>query len=170
MPDSGLKIETKGFWKTLPLGVVGADKHGRPVQGKTWVQTQHSWFESLGFDTSSIGRSVKVDVANIDAADVGYIYVMRSAAHPKNVYKIGFTVVSPDARSHQLTAETGQPDMFNVVQSWKVKNPRAIERQVHIQLKTYRVNAGREFFQLRYEDIRTVIEKVIEANLASIAE
>lgn len=57
------------------------------------------------------------------AALEGHIYVMRNALHGPDTYKIGFTTKRVEDRAIQLGATSGQPDMFNVVQSWHVKAP-----------------------------------------------
>ena len=54
----GLRFETSGFWKTLPLGKLGADKHGNNVYGKTWVEQKLSWREvdaAVSVATSRVG-------------------------------------------------------------------------------------------------------------------
>jgi len=161
-PETAIKIETRGHWKTLPLGMIGTDKSGNKIHGKSWVHVEKSWFEALNVDLGSIGKSVEINIAGSRDEAAGFIYVMRSAQHPKHVYKIGFTTISPEERAKQLTSETGQPDMFNVVQSWAVKKPAFIEKLIHQRLNAYRVNKSREFFRLRYSEIRDCIEKTIE--------
>lgn len=170
MSTAGLVVETSGYWKTLPLSETGRDKSGRPVQGKTWVNSQSSWFQSkvaaLSDDPATLDLTVGVS-ANERS---GELYVMRSAFHPRNVYKVGFTTKSAEERARQLAATSGQPDMFNVVQSWCVKNPREIEHQVHRKLDEFRLNKSREFFSIEYSRLRSSIENVISQNNALIAD
>ena len=158
---SDMAIETSGYWKTLPIGSEGRDKMDRPVQGRTWVTTQSSWFESRNAAVRSTTAPATVEPLWSDE-DVGYLYVMRNAVHPRDVYKIGYTAKSVDQRADQLGATTGQPDMFNIVQRWSIRSPRVIEHEVHALLADHRVNDRREFFKLRYERIRETIEQVIE--------
>lgn len=159
IPNSGFKTEIRGYWRTLPLGTMGADKFGHPVQGKTWVTLQENWYEASAGAAESDVSATKVDI-NPKSDAIGYIYVMRSAIHPKDVYKVGYTVNDPNDRASQLSSATGQYDNFNVVQSWHVRGPRELEREIHLRLKQFRLNKRREFFCLKYEKIREVIEEV----------
>lgn len=165
IPASSLKMESSGYWKTLPLSVSGRDRNGQVIQGKTWVTTKESWFEEH-IEKYDVERSpVRVDLVGDDS--VGEVYVMRSAQHEKDVYKIGFTTKSSDERAQQLGSTSGQPDMFNVVESWNVRVPRQIEQQVHKILAEYRINQKREFFKVKYARIHETIERIIrEGNLA----
>jgi hypothetical protein len=170
MEDVGLVVETSGYWKTLPLGSAGKDKAGRPVQGKTWVQQQSNWFESQIATMAEAPSSIDVMVKVQADEQTGELYVMRSAQHPKHVYKIGFTTKSSQERADKLGATSGQPDVFHLVQSWRVRNPRAIEHQVHSLLWEFRLNKSREFFQLNYDKIRETIEHVIAQSKAFIID
>ncbi|MEG3175990.1 GIY-YIG nuclease family protein [Sphingomonas sp. RB3P16] len=166
LPATDLSIETAGYWKTLSLGSAGRDRHGHVVQGKTWVTTQTSWFEGRA-KLSDQAATTTIETAH-DPAATGEIYVMRSPQHHRDLYKIGFTTKSSDERARQLSATTGQPDHFVVVQSWKVRSPRLIEQHVHDLLREHRVNGSREFFQCKFEKIRSTIEYVIERAAALI--
>lgn len=146
IPSSGLKVETKGFWKTLALDATGTDKDGNPVQGKTWVEQTISWVEQSGLGLKAFDQSIELTVTSKETHE-GYIYVMRNAQHPRDVYKIGFTLYDPYDRATALYSTSGQPDIFSVVQAWKVREPRAVEQQVHLLLKDKRVNQNREFFK-----------------------
>ncbi|WP_081984702.1 GIY-YIG nuclease family protein [Sphingomonas sp. 35-24ZXX] len=158
---SNLKIETSGYWRTLEFGQTGADKSGNPVQGKSWVNHQKSWIETetcghvSPFETGSI-------IEPLSSENLGWIYVLRNATHPRDVYKIGYTTVDVDARASQLSGTSGQPDIFGVMENWKVKEPRLIESEIHDALKAHRVNIKREFFQLKYDRIRQIIVRIIE--------
>lgn len=156
---SGLVVETTGHWKTLSLDAVGADKHGVPTQGKTWVSATKSWYEEFGLDPE---RKEPLPVAVSGTGTVGSLYVMRSGMHPKDVYKVGYTSKTSDERATGLESTSGQPDQFQVIQEWLVKEPRVIEAEVHRRLAAYRLNKSREFFRLKYRQIRECIEDVID--------
>ncbi len=162
----GLAVETSGYWKMLPPGSEGRDRNNNPVQGKTWVTTQTSWFESNSSASST--DSIRIDTPTLAVEEIGTLYVVRNATHPRDVYKIGFTMKEVDERARQLGATSGQPDIFNVVQAWLVRSPRLIEHEVHELLKDHRINTGREFFCLKYERIREAIERVIEKASAAV--
>jgi hypothetical protein len=164
-----LKVEQSGYWKTLGLGKVGVGKNGDTVHGRTWVTVTESWTESLGLEPPKASNNLQVTVTT-DAADVGIVYVMRSANHPKDQYKVGFTVKDVYQRANQLYSASGQPDQFNVIQHWKVRAPRRVEALVHQKLAAHRVNPRREFFLLKYEKIRAAIEEAIQELAAQAHE
>ena len=154
----------------MDFGEEGADRQGRAVQGKTWVTKQTSWRQSAAASAASGPIDVAVGVGNDAEEAVGEIYVMRSGAHPKDWYKIGFTRKTSDDRAGGLSATSGQPDHFNVIQSWRVREPRLVEHRVHGRLAAFRTNAGREFFCLKYSQIRECIETAIDEMGALIEE
>ena len=118
------KTEQSGYWKTIGPGKSGVGKNGDRVYGRTWVTVNESWTESLGFQPTEHSGSLRVKV-NTDSNDVGFIYVMRSANHPKDQYKIGFTNKDVYGRADQLYATSGQPDRFNVgAVACKLSSPR----------------------------------------------
>jgi hypothetical protein len=114
-----LKIESSGFWKQLTPGQKGVDKNGNTIHGKTWVEQRLSWAESDNDETLSVFKDDNVNEFDIEKA--GYIYVMRSAAHDKDIFKIGVTKRSSEIRSDELSRTTGSPDKFLVVEDWHVK-------------------------------------------------
>lgn len=153
----GIKIETSGYWKKLPLDVLGQDKVGQPIHGRTWVEKRISWVEesakSKPIKTSNIARSQLINP--------GFIYVMRCAAHGKDIFKVGLTSRTTDLRSSELTSSTSAPDQFLVVEEWEVTDCELAERIIHERLDQYRINPRREFFQARYSIICSVIRDVI---------
>lgn len=160
-----LKIENSGYWQTLPPTKSGTDRGGNVVYGKTWVETQKSWYEMTNVEAELKNPiSVEVDAS----ADIGKVYVMRNAQHPKDTYKIGFTTKDSVERAAQLGGTSGQPDSFAIVQDWQVKNPRIVEKEVHNRLRAYRVNDRREFFRLDYREVRKCIEDVIKESGADV--
>lgn len=74
-----------------------------------------------------------------------------------DVYKVGMTTRSPNARAVELSSVTGVPTPFDVVYYAEVADPTAQEKRVHAALSTYRVNNGREFFQA---DLFTIITAI----------
>lgn len=86
----------------------------------------------------------------------GFIYVLGNVSMP-DVYKVGMTTRSPNARAVELSSVTGVPTPFDVVYYAEVADPTAQEKRVHAALSTYRVNNGREFFQA---DLFTIITAI----------
>lgn len=163
---SGLKRETSGYWKTLDRDHLGADKHDNVMHGKTWVTKDLTWMESPILEREG---DLKVDVVDlgVGGASEGWIYTLRSAAHARDVFKIGMTTRSADGRAQELSASTGQPDQFLVVEDWHVTQPFMVERLIHDALRSYRLSGRREFFQMKYKELRVIVERIAEPFLIS---
>lgn len=85
-PD--ITMETSGFWKKLPIDSQGKDKNGNLITGRTWVSKTLSWAEEpIGDGKMAISRNRTVT----SKGNAGFIYVMRSGAHQKDVFKVGLT-------------------------------------------------------------------------------
>lgn len=156
-----IKIETAGFWKMLPLNKVGKDKKGNVIHGRTWVQQTLSWIEKdaqAGIVTTK-NNSI-IDIAN--GPNKGRIYVMRSASDKKNIYKIGLTRKTAEERAVEISAGTGVPTKYLVVEDWEVADCVIAEEMIHKELDKYRINNRREFFQVPYKTIRSTIESIID--------
>lgn len=166
--DAGkFEVEQSGYWKVLEPGKVGIGKNGDRIHGRSWVTVKESWVEALGFEPPESGAGLHVQTVT-DVADIGVLYVMRSASHPRDQYKIGFTIKDAYERAAQLYATSGQSDQFNVVEQWNVRSPRRVEALVHEKLAAFRVNPKREFFILKYDKIRKAVEEAIADLAASI--
>lgn len=152
------KIEQSGYWRKLPINVEGRNKSGNPIQGRTWVSQTLSWaeFPSVG-STVFASRSTSQSLG----ANPGYIYVMRSAAHSKDVFKVGLTRRTSEERSAELSGNTSAPDLFLVVQEWSTEDCVQAEKLIHAELNEYRINPNREYFKAPYKLIFSTIDRVI---------
>lgn len=77
------------------------------------------------------------------------------------VYKVGWTSGTAEERARVLSAATGVPSSFVVVDSWPHENAEALEKNVHAILDPYRISERREFFQADYTKISELIETEI---------
>lgn len=152
------KVETTGFWKTLTPTAIGRDKNGNEIHGRTWVSQTVSWVEDLDSPSPVIAETRSM----VNSENAGHIYVMRSAAHQKNIFKVGLTRRDASLRASELTRTTSSPDHFLVVQEWQVSDCVLAERIIHEELQSYRFNPNREFFMVDYQVIRSTIESVID--------
>jgi len=155
-----INIEASGFWKKLPIQSQGEDKNGNPITGRTWVNKTLSWSETTAND-GMLSITRKNEVSNSDNA--GYVYVMRSAAHQKDVFKVGLTKRDAETRSKELSRSTSSPDHFLVVEEWHVIDCVLAEKLIHEKLQDYRVNPKREYFKARYSVIFAAIDEVISS-------
>lgn len=152
-----LKVETSGYWKKLNFQSRGEDKNNQPIQGRTWVHKTLEWKES-----SYNPVSIKVVSKASNNQNEGYIYVMRSAAHDKDVFKVGLTRRSPEERADELSRSTSSPDKFLVVQEWDVDDCVLAEKLIHDKLNEFRINPNREYFKAPYKKIFAIIDEIIE--------
>lgn len=161
-----LKVDVSGFWKKLPVGEVGTDKQGRPIHGRTWVEKVLTWTEADDDPRPLLATHYPPKVAKggdvKEKGDSGFIYVMRSAAHDKDIFKIGLTRRSTDIRSAELSRVTGSPDTFLVAQEWDVSNCTKAEAMIHKALSAFRLSPRREFFKAPYKEIVKAIETILE--------
>jgi hypothetical protein len=159
------KVEVSGFWKKLPQGQVGTDKRARPIHGRTWVEKTLTWVESEEDPGGIVSERHTTDPAvasrGSEGSTKGHIYVMRSAAHEKDIFKVGVTQRTADMRSDELSRTSGSPDKFLVVQEWEVTDCFKAEAVVHKSLAQYRINPNREFFKAPYRVIMSAIEAVL---------
>jgi hypothetical protein len=85
---------------------------------------------------------------------------MHNPAHDKDIFKVGLTRRSSEARSEELSG-TGAPDKFLVAHVWRVLDCVRAERIVHDALERYRINPKREFFRLPYKDLLATVAAAV---------
>ena len=181
------RVETEGFWRRLrDRENYGRGPNGERVRGRTWVKASNAWRERPdGPRTIYIKSSVaaaKVTVREIielarneanrktdaqvphlnDGEARGVLYVLRCTTMKDEVYKVGWTSATAEERARVLSAATGVPSSFVVVNSWPHEDAEALEKNVHAILDPYRINESREFFQADYAKIRELIETEIK--------
>jgi len=124
------------------------------------VEKTLTWAEGIQRENITVAKCQKA-YKDASSEKSGYIYVMRSAAHDKDIFKIGMTTRATELRSDELARTSGVPDKFLVVQEWAVKDCTITEKMVHDALAKYRINPNREFFKAPYKEIHRVIEDVL---------
>lgn len=171
--------ETEGHWRRLKIGQTGKDRDGAPVSGKTWVNRKSPWRNredrnNVVFvkDCLAVAKTrieelyaaseVETNDDPSSSEERGQLYVLRCTLMDENVYKVGWTSGTAFERAEQLSAATGVPLAFVVVESWVYSDAEALEADVHALLAPYRVNNRREFFRLSFENIRKIIVQTIE--------
>ncbi len=96
-----------------------------------------------------------------------YLYVLVNPAHKQGLFKVGYTTRNPEERARELSSHTGVPTHYLVVESWLLSNGKEAERRVHDALKGYRLSGNREFFQIDYHELRSIIVNTVEDMLKS---
>lgn len=157
--DNDFKIERTGYWQPLGNNVIGKDKNGNPIHGKTWVEKMLTWYEQDN-QTLTINLKPRKDTTKNNINE-GYIYIMRNASHDIDLFKIGLTTRDSKTRARELSKSTGTPDKFLVAQDWKVSDCFKAEKIIHERLDKYKINNRREFFKLDYQlAIKTITEVI----------
>ena len=153
-PD--LEFASSGFWKPLPPGEIGEDESGNPIVGKTWVERTDTW-SSYGVEQFVMRKHEN----QVQGANPGHVYIMRSGVHGIDIYKIGKTKRSPEVRAKELTGATGVPTAFEILATWEVGDVDLVEREAHHRLRAYKVNRRREFFRAPLQTIIAEIQMIV---------
>jgi hypothetical protein len=74
-----------------------------------------------------------------------YVYVLSNPSYPEGTYKIGHTTKSVKNRMKELDS-TGVLTPFKLEAQYEVSDSFDAEKQIHEDLKQYRLNKSREFF------------------------
>lgn len=155
--------EDSGYWKILAPWEQGVDKNGLSEQGRTWIKKSLPERTAHPMHELRPSKQITSPIADKTKSTFGYIYVMRSAQHSKDVFKVGLTTRDTISRAKELTASTSSVDQFSVMQQWEVSDCHKAETEIHKQLDSFRTNKKREFFQCDYRHIFQVIHNVVES-------
>lgn len=153
-PD--FKFESSGYWKPVGVNEIGADKHGKPIVGKTWVERIEKY--SIKSPEAFMISNEPNTVVGIDP---GTVYIMRSSSFGNDIYKVGLTRRNTQERATELSSSTGVPLPFDILASWEVGDCNSVEKTVHTILKPYRLNKRREFFCTSLSNIVAAVEQAI---------
>lgn len=159
-PD--MEFKSTGYWQPLAPGEIGEAKNGTNIVGKTWVQRTDSW-SAQSLNSFVVSKRHRV----VDGKDPGWIYIMRPGSHHADLYKIGLTRRSGEARASELSSATGVPTGFEVLAQWEVGDCTRVEGEIHKRLKPLRVNKRREFFRGNLQVIVGVIDAVLRKSNAA---
>lgn len=190
------QIQVRGFWRKLrDPNSSGRDEAGNPIKGKTWIKPHsrltakpeapkvvyikssqgyagrpvENYLEARGSSERDATGGYRDSSAKAAPSSVpGYLYVLRSPAHGRDIYKVGYTDRDPEGRARELSSVTGSPVHFLVVQAWAVLDGRAAETAAHKALAEYRLASNREFFIGTYSILREKIEAAIDKFLLAV--
>ena len=97
---------------------------------------------------------------SLDTNKKGFIYILINPSL-KNLLKIGMTTRSPEERAKELST-TGVPTPFFVAFSEEVSDCQIIEKEIHLQLESFRYIKNREFFEIPLAQAIKIVGKKIE--------
>lgn len=86
----------------------------------------------------------------------GFVYLLSNKSMP-NIYKIGFTTLSPYKRVSQLSRSTSCPTDFEIVCFAEFDDCFQAEKEMHDRFSPFRVNPKKEFFKFSIYDIVTYV-------------
>jgi hypothetical protein len=95
----------------------------------------------------------------------GFVYLLSNPSMP-NIVKIGSTERTIKERISELSSVTSLPTPFVVEYYLLVEDPIYFEKNIHEELKDYRVNEKREFFQISVEEAVKKFHKLRSDSLA----
>lgn len=100
----------------------------------------------------------------------GFIYAFVNKYMP-GIVKIGNTERSAVERLREANAPTWIPkDSYNILAVKEVCDPKRMEQIVHNQLKEFRIDSRREFFEIDPEKVIDVFDKLDDDILAEIVD
>ncbi len=110
------------------------------------------YLEDIQQFLSPVGRSI-IQLKSFDRRfkqyrHLGWVYAVRNVCFTDPVYKIGQTGDSPITRVDALSSSTSVYQPFELVYLIHVSNRREAEAFVHQALADFRVNPGKEFFEV----------------------
>ena len=88
-----------------------------------------------------------------------WVYVLSNPSMP-NLFKIGYTSNTPEERAKQISSSTGVVLPYKVEYAFHCWNGEKLENEVHKRLEVYRINNQREFFQVEFEQAKSIIEEI----------
>ena len=95
----------------------------------------------------------------------GLIYIITNKKQGKNTFKVGKTSKSIDERLKQLNSETGLLGKFEVFATFVVDDIDKAEKECHKNLKDFRIQNNREFFEVDFINILFSVRKSISKYL-----
>ncbi|HEX7718420.1 MAG TPA: GIY-YIG nuclease family protein, partial [Woeseiaceae bacterium] len=78
------------------------------------------------------------------------------------IYKIGMTDHAPSQRCEELSSATAVPLPFEIVCFGETPDAREIERYLHEEFASKRINKDREFFAMTGDDIASLFFSIEE--------
>lgn len=90
---------------------------------------------------------------------VGHVYILVNAAMAGSL-KIGMTTKTPEERAEELSSTTGVPVPFVVAYAEEVADCFVAEQLIHQRLAAFRLNKGREFFNIPLREAIRVVSGI----------
>ena len=90
-----------------------------------------------------------------------WVYVLSNPSLP-NIFKIGYTSATPEERAQPISSATAVVLPYKVEYAFHCWNGEKLEHEIHKYLDSYRVNNQREFFQVEFDQAKSIIERIGE--------
>lgn len=160
LPDRAVGMGRVFVRESAPAAERLDDTDGSSIAWWPIEEDEATW---LLENCSFMASNQENDATTSQASTPGLIYIMRSPAMDRDIYKIGRTTGSADKRARELSSATGVASEFLVVEEWHVDDCVTMERACHRALKAYRLSGRREFFRAPYKVIRHTVDATIQA-------
>ena len=122
-----------------------------PLRFYTLTEDEDGWDKITYYTSRRKGKYAERGEGN------QWVYILSNPSLT-NMLKIGYTKHSPEVRAKQISASTGVPIPFKVEWAFRCFDGEYLEREVHKELETYRIN--KEFFDIPLEEAQEAIEKL----------
>ncbi len=139
----------------------------RNLSKKTTSSSQQNICESNQFENQQKKDiNIKISSENIlksanthsKHTNKGYVYILVNRSIPEFI-KIGRTTRLPELRASELSTSTGVPIPYQVYHAVLVNDCSKLEKEIHEKLHHLRENVGREFFRLRPEEAKVILDE-----------
>lgn len=89
----------------------------------------------------------------------GWVYIIQSG--DDDLYKIGRTEHNPNKRLKEID-KTGSPERLKLIDCFEVNDMILGEKELHEQLKEFRTRKDREWFKIKLEKLKPIVNQVID--------
>lgn len=97
-------------------------------------------------------------MSSIKLGSKGHVYAIVTDSH--GYVKLGCTTLHPEVRAFQLTCATASPHPFRVLHSREVTDCNTAEAALHARFADRRVQEGREFFEISYDEAGMALDEL----------
>jgi len=97
----------------------------------------------------------------------GLIYIAQNARDGENVFKVGKTERDIESRMTELTSSTSNLGSYKALSYFVVSNIDEAEYKCHTRLSQYRIQNNREFFEIKHDELLSIVEEEVRPYLAT---
>ena len=99
---------------------------------------------------------------NFFSKHIEYVYVLSNPSFKEDILKVGMTTRTVEQRVSELNSPSSLPLPFKIERKYKTKFAQALERHIHNELRIFRVNSYREFFNVTLDQVDSIVSELDE--------